>query len=145
MGKWVGLSLAALLVACSKGDFKSVDGSLECDAPGSQVTTGEYRCKAGVEITYTCVDKGKSLNSPVKKVTQEKIVSVTTALTSGSVRVHLVIPPPAPTNFDCSPGQELLLVCATYSDIMVFDPSNSVIGYHMMGVSYMANNYKGCR
>src|SRR5262249_25153886 len=96
---------------------------------GDTVTITE-QVTANATATYACQNNGGNFPSDPKKTTVSGPVPASGDFPSGKngqITASLTVQPPAlPADFSCPPGQHVVLVAVSYTDIALTDTNNGV-------------------
>ena len=86
----------------------------------------DYVLTADVDATFACVNGGGKNPSAANKRTISSEVSTSGTFQSKNGRVQASLTTSAPTagDFECPPGQRLVLASVTYSNIVLTDTTN---------------------
>jgi hypothetical protein len=133
------LALPAVALAGPAPFFKSVsstvnnDGALvvSFDERGLGSEPVKYELEADGTATYQCQNRGKNKKNPPaeNKHTSSEQLDATKTITpdhSGRIVDSLSVGPPGPGSFSCPSGQDLVLVSASYTNIVLRDTTNGV-------------------
>ncbi len=88
----------------------------------------KYVASADATATYACMNKGGGFPSDPKKQTVTGPVSTTGKFNSGkngSIDASLLLTPP-PSSLKCPPGQKMVLVSVSYSNVEITDTTHNV-------------------
>jgi hypothetical protein len=88
-----------------------------------------YLASANATATYACINRGGHNPQASNKQTFAGPVGTPGTFSSGrngSINQSLTISPPAPDNFSCPGGQELVLADVTYTNVTITDTTNNV-------------------
>jgi hypothetical protein len=156
----VGLALAAVATAATSGaHFFSATGSVNdsgalvvaWDEAGVGQDQVNYTLAANATATYACINGGGNHPKAANKETKQGQVNSGGTFTpdNGRVQGSLTAGPLSAGSFTCPSGQQLVLACVTYTNIVLTDTTNNVSTNdrkepHIANVSRTFVNITGC-
>jgi hypothetical protein len=153
------LTWAAAASATSGAHFFSATGSVNDDGAlvvaWDEAGVGQqqvnYTLSADATATYACINGGGNHPKAANKETKQDQVNAggTFNPDNGRVEGSLTAGPLSAGSFSCPSGQELVLACVTYSNIVLTDTTNNVSTEdrrepHIGDVSRTFFNIQGC-
>ncbi len=141
------LATPAMAIRFISGGADVVDGNLRVGDPtsiqpihgGLYVTFVEvglgsnegtnYLVTADASATYGCINKGGKNPSASNKETFSGPVGASAIFTSdknGRVSGAIIVAPLEATGFSCPSGQTLELICASYTNVVIYDTTNGI-------------------
>jgi hypothetical protein len=131
--------MAPMLVSAQNAHFVRATSSLDGDdlvcsfkeaGLGDSVTV-TMECSADASANYECQNRGANNKNPeaANKETVTEPVSGSDEFTSGKngqITDSITVPAPGPGDFSCPPGQDRVLVSATYTNVVLTDTTNDI-------------------
>jgi hypothetical protein len=86
-----------------------------------------YELTGNGTAVYACMNKGGNHPQAVNKTGSDPIFAQKTDVKPKNGRVvdSLTTEPPSPGNFSCPSGQDLVLACVRYTDLLLTDKTNN--------------------
>ena len=124
-----GSALAAAHFMSAEANVNS-DGALvvSFDETGLGNTNINYTLSANGAAVYACFNKGGKHPAATNKVGPSAldIAEGTFKAKNGRVQGSLLVGPPGAGTFACPSGQDLVLACVKYTNVVLTDTTNSV-------------------